>query len=145
MTRRILAVFFGVLGVLLGISLLAGATWLLFEDRDADGFYATEIQTLERPSHAIVSGDFDQLTEVPSWFADIVTDPVDELRPKADAAEDLQGRGGYLVSSCRRTELAAELKEEKRGAFTHHLTEGIKSGRAARAGARSSQLAPLKK
>ena len=50
---------------------------MLNEDRDDDGFYATEPYTFERSSYAIASGDFDQLTEVPSWLADRVADPVD--------------------------------------------------------------------
>jgi predicted RND superfamily exporter protein len=77
MARRVFAVVFGALGVLVGAALVFGAVWLLLEDRDDDGFYATEAHTFDRPSHAIVSGDFDQLTEVPSWFADVVTDPLD--------------------------------------------------------------------
>ena len=77
MARRILAVVFGVLGLAVGMALVAGAVWLLNEDRDDDGFYASESHQFERASHAIVSGDFDQLTEVPSWLADLVTDPVD--------------------------------------------------------------------
>ena len=75
--RRILGAFFGVLGVLVGAALVFGAVWLLFEDRDDDGFYATGAHTFDQSSYAIVSGEFDQLTEVPSWFADVVTDPVD--------------------------------------------------------------------
>ena len=75
--RRILAVVFGVLGLLVGFALIVGAIWLLNEDRDDDDFYATDSHQFERASHAIVSGDFDQLTEVPSWIADVVTDPVD--------------------------------------------------------------------
>ena len=78
-SKRVLAAVFGVLGVLVGAGLFAGAVWLLFEDRDDDGFYASEAFRFERSSNAIVSGDFDQLTEVPSWFADVVTDPVDEF------------------------------------------------------------------
>ena len=77
MARRVFAVVFGVFGVLVGAALMTGALWLLLEDRDDDGFYATETQTFERSSSAIVSGDFDQLTEVPSWFADLIVDPVD--------------------------------------------------------------------
>ena len=77
MARRVFAVVFGVFGVLVGAALMTGAVWLLGEDRDDDGFYATETHTFERSSSAIVSGDFDQLTEVPSWFSDLIVDPVD--------------------------------------------------------------------
>jgi len=86
--RRFLSFFFGLLGVLVGISLAAGAVWLLLEDRDDDGFYATETHDFERSGYAIVSGEFDQLTEVPSWFADVVADPVD-LRIEAISDEPL--------------------------------------------------------
>ncbi len=75
--RRTLAVLFGALGFLVGAALIAGAVWLFNEDRDADDFYATDGHRFERSSYAIVSGDFDQLTEVPSWLADLLTDPVD--------------------------------------------------------------------
>ena len=75
--RRIFAVVFGVLGFLVGVALIVGAVWLLNEDRDDDDFYASEPYRFERSSHAIVSGDFDLLTEMPSWFADLVADPVD--------------------------------------------------------------------
>lgn len=75
--RRVLAIVFGVLGFLVGAAMIVGAVWMLNEDRDDDGFYATEPYTFERSSFAIASGDFDQLTEVPSWLADRVADPVD--------------------------------------------------------------------
>ncbi|MGI9607954.1 MAG: efflux RND transporter permease subunit [Acidimicrobiales bacterium] len=75
--RRILSAILGVSGALVGVALIVGAIWLLNENRDADGFHATEPHRFERESYAVVSGDFDQLTEVPSWFADLVTDPVD--------------------------------------------------------------------
>ena len=42
MARRVFAVVFGVLGVLVGVAFVAGAVWLLVEDRDDDGFYATD-------------------------------------------------------------------------------------------------------
>lgn len=77
MARRVLAVVFGVFGVLVGAALVAGAVFLLVEDQDDDGFYATETHTFQQSSHAIVSGEFDQLTKVPSWLADLVADPVD--------------------------------------------------------------------
>jgi hypothetical protein len=75
--RRTFAVIFGVVGLLVGAALVVGAGWLLNEERDDDGFYVAETHTFERASHAVVSGDFDQLTEVPSWLANLLTDPVD--------------------------------------------------------------------
>ncbi len=57
------------------------------EDRDDDDFYATDSYQFERASHAIVSGDFDQLTEVPSWLANRLTDPVD-VRIEGSSAND---------------------------------------------------------
>ena len=83
--RGVLAAFFGILGFLVGAALIAGSIWLLNEDRDDDDFYATETHRFERSSYAIVSGDFDQLTEVPSWLADVLTDPVDVRIAGVDA------------------------------------------------------------
>lgn len=74
---RVVRIVFGVLGVAVGVALVAGAGWLLSEDRDDDDFYTTDTHRIERSSFAVASGDFDHLTEVPSWFADLVTDPVD--------------------------------------------------------------------
>lgn len=74
---RAVAVFLGNLGLLVGVALISGAIWILFEDRDDDGFYASDSDRFERSSYAIVSGDFDQLTEMPSWLADLAADPVD--------------------------------------------------------------------
>jgi hypothetical protein len=75
--RRVVAIVFGVLGVLVGAALIAGASTILIEDRDADGFYVTEEYTFERSSHAIVYEDVDILSDAPSWLVDRVTDPVD--------------------------------------------------------------------
>ena len=53
--RRVLVIVFGVLGFLVGAAMIAGAVWMLNEDRDDDGFYATEPFTFERSSYAIAS------------------------------------------------------------------------------------------
>lgn len=74
---KILALVFGVLGVLVGATLLAGATTILTEDRDEDGFFVSDEHTFERSSHAILSEDVDILTDAPSWVIDRLTDPVD--------------------------------------------------------------------
>ena len=76
-TRRILALIFGVLGLLTGAAVTAGAVWLFTEDRDDDGFYVAEAHPFEGSSHAIVSGDLDILTGTPSWLAELLADPVD--------------------------------------------------------------------
>lgn len=75
--RRIAAIVFGVLGVLVGAALIAGSITVLTEDRDADDFYVTEGYTFERSSQAIVYEDVDILSDAPSWLIDRVTDPVD--------------------------------------------------------------------
>jgi hypothetical protein len=74
---KILALVFGVLGVLVGAALIAGATTVLTEDRDEDGFFVSSEYTFERSSHAIVSEDVDILTDAPSWVIDRLTEPVD--------------------------------------------------------------------
>jgi hypothetical protein len=75
--RKIAAIVFGVLGVLVGAALIAGSIAVLTEDRDADDFYVTEAYTFERSSQAIVYEDVDILSDAPSWLIDWVTDPVD--------------------------------------------------------------------
>ncbi len=115
MARRVLAVVFGVFGVLVGASLMVGATWLLLEDRDDDGFYATETHTFQQSSHAIVSGDFDQLTEVPSWFADLLTDPID-VRIEGDGV----GGEGLFVGIAPTADVDRYLS-----AVAHHEVEGL--------------------
>ena len=79
--RRVLALIFGVLGLFTGAAVTAGAVWLFTEDRDDDGFYVAEAHPFERSSHAIVSGDLDILTGMPSWLAELVADPVDLQNP----------------------------------------------------------------
>jgi hypothetical protein len=73
---KVVALVFGVLGIMVGVALIAGATVILTEDRDDDGFFVSSEYTFERSSHAIVSEDADILTDGPSWVIDRLTDPV---------------------------------------------------------------------
>lgn len=75
--RKIVAVVLGLLGVLVGVALIAAATTILTGDLDEDGFYVSDEHTFDRTSHAIVSDDLDILTDAPAWLIDRVTDPVD--------------------------------------------------------------------
>ncbi|MCP5033715.1 MAG: hypothetical protein GY939_18105, partial [Actinomycetia bacterium] len=86
--RRAIAVVFGILGLLIGATVIAGAAWLLAEDRDDDGFYAAEAFPFEQSSHAIVSGDLDILADTPSWLAELLADPVD-VRIQGTSGEEL--------------------------------------------------------
>lgn len=74
---KIVAIVFGVLGVLVGAAMIAGSITVLTEDRDTDDFYVTEGYTFERSSQAIVYEDVDILSDAPSWLTDRITDPVD--------------------------------------------------------------------
>jgi len=75
--RQIVAIVFGVLGLLAGAALIAGGVSVLAEDRDDDGFFTTNDYRFVRSSHAIVSEDLDILSDAPAWVVDVVTDPVD--------------------------------------------------------------------
>lgn len=75
--RRILAVVFGVLFAVLGITLIGGATAVLVEDTDADGFYMSEQYAFAAPTRAIVSEEIALLNDAPSWLSDSIADPVD--------------------------------------------------------------------
>ncbi|MCP4964752.1 MAG: hypothetical protein GY926_05910, partial [bacterium] len=86
--RRAIAVVIGILGLLIGATVIAGAAWLLAEDRDDDGFYAAEAFPFEQSSHAIVSGDLDILADTPSWLAELLADPVD-VRIQGTSGEEL--------------------------------------------------------
>ncbi|MGI9594617.1 MAG: efflux RND transporter permease subunit [Acidimicrobiales bacterium] len=98
--------------MLAGAVVTAGAIWLLIEDRDDDDFYAAETVALERPSNAIVSGDLDILTEMPSWLAELLADPVDArvqgvaeqslfigIAPTADVDRYLSGVAHHEVAN----------------------------------------------
>jgi hypothetical protein len=74
---KIAAVVFGVLSLLVGAAMIAGAAALLTEDRDDDGFYISEDYTFAQSSHAIVSEDIEIVREAPGWLIDRVLDPVD--------------------------------------------------------------------
>ena len=71
---RIVAV---VLLVLVGAAIIAGSISILADERDADDFFVSHEQSLERPSFAVASEDVDVLTDAPGWLADWLTDPVD--------------------------------------------------------------------
>ncbi len=75
--RKIAAVIFGLLGVLVGVAFIAAAATILTGDPDEDGFYVSDEYTFDRTSHAIVSDDLDILTDGPAWVIDRVTDPID--------------------------------------------------------------------
>jgi hypothetical protein len=88
--RKILALVFGLLLLLVGAALVSGATLVLAEDRDADGFYMTDEYTFQRSSYAIVSEDVDILTDAPAWVIDWITDPVDiKMRGRSGMGDDL--------------------------------------------------------
>jgi hypothetical protein len=74
--------------VLVGAALIVGATTILAEDRDDDGFYVSEESNFAQSSHAIVSEDVDLLTDVPSWVADRLVDPVDLRIQGTNAGDD---------------------------------------------------------
>ena len=84
---KIVALVFGILGVLAGAALIAGATVILTEDRDDDGFFTSDQYAFAQPSRAIVSEDIELLTGAPSWLIDRITDPVD-LRIQGTSASD---------------------------------------------------------
>lgn len=75
--RKIAAIAVGVLGLLIGVALVSGATTMLSVDRDADGFYLSDEYTFAQPSYAIASEDIENLTDAPAWLMDWITDPVD--------------------------------------------------------------------
>lgn len=81
--RSTTAGVFGVLGALVGLLLIFGAIGPLTEYRDADGFYMSDLFTIDRPSRALVTGDIEILrgryeTVVESSVALVfVADPVD--------------------------------------------------------------------
>lgn len=73
-TGRIVAV---VLLLLVGAAAIAGSVAILVDERDADDFFISHEQDLQRPSFAIASENVDVLTSAPGWLADWLTDPVD--------------------------------------------------------------------
>ncbi|MCP3997569.1 MAG: MMPL family transporter [bacterium] len=74
---RILRIALGVIGVLVGAALIAGAVAGFSEDRDADDFFVSDGHRFERSSFAITSDGVDVLADAPGWVADLLTDPVD--------------------------------------------------------------------
>ena len=77
--RRILALLFGLPGLLVGLLVLGGVIsfWALGEDRDEAGFYSTQSYAFERSSRAIVSEDTQILNDAPGWLVNLLVDPVD--------------------------------------------------------------------
>ena len=110
---KIAALIFGILGVLVGAALIAGATTILTEDRDDDGFFISEGYTFAQPSHAIVSEDIEILSEAPSWLIDRITDPVD-LRIQGTSASG----EGLFVGVAPTTDVAIYLS----GVAHHEVT-----------------------
>ncbi|MEA2000878.1 MAG: MMPL family transporter [Actinomycetota bacterium] len=74
---RIVRIIFGILGILVGAALVAGAVTTLTEERDADDFFVSDGHRFERSSFAITSEGVDVLADAPGWVADRLTDPVD--------------------------------------------------------------------
>lgn len=74
---RVTKFVFAALGFLVGAAMLAGSISILIEDRDADDFFISDVQILEREASAIVSEDIGILMDVPGWVADLLLDPVD--------------------------------------------------------------------
>jgi hypothetical protein len=83
---KVVALVFGVLGLLVGAALIAGATSILTADRD-DGYFTSEAYRFDRQTVAVTSEDLDVLTDAPSWLADWLTDPV-SIRFQATAGFD---------------------------------------------------------
>jgi hypothetical protein len=67
----------GVLLVLVGAAAIAGSISILVDERDADDFFISHEQDVERSSFAVASEDVDVLTSAPGWLADWLTSPVD--------------------------------------------------------------------
>jgi hypothetical protein len=104
--RKIVAIVFGVLGVLVGAAMISGSITILTEDRDADDFYVTEVYTFERPSPAIVYEDVDILSDAPSWLTDRLFDPVD-VRIQGTSI----GGGGLFIGIAATTDVNQYLSE----------------------------------
>jgi hypothetical protein len=98
--RRITAIVFGVLGVLVGAALISVSITILTEDRDAHELYFTEEYTFERSSRAIVYEDVDILSDAPSWLVDRLTDPVD-VRIQGTSV----GGGGLFIGIATTTDM----------------------------------------
>jgi len=87
---RATRIVFGLLGLVLGALLIAGAIVGLSGDRDADDYFTSDSQRFERSSFAIVSQDFEVLTTPPSWVVDFLTNPLDvRLRGSSNAGTGL--------------------------------------------------------
>ena len=67
---RIVALIFGVGGILAGLLIVPSAAAVLGVDRE-DGFVTTDPYTFERSSNAIVSEDIDVLTDAPAAVVDV--------------------------------------------------------------------------
>ena len=88
---RIVALIFGVGGILAGLLIVPSAAAVLGVDRE-DGFVTTDAYTFERSSNAIVSEDIDVLTDAPAAVVDVFVDPV-EIRITGSSAD---GSGLFL-------------------------------------------------
>jgi hypothetical protein len=73
---KVFAILFGSLLLLIAAALITGAVTILNADQDADDFFVSAANHLERASFAI-AGDSDVLDEAPAWFVDWFTDVVD--------------------------------------------------------------------
>ena len=89
--RSTTAIVFGAVAAFVGLVLIFGATGPVGEYRDADGFYMSDPFTVDRPPHAIVTGDidilrgrYDTLTEGSVVLA-FVSDP-DDVRMQGVAS-----------------------------------------------------------
>ncbi len=75
--RRILAVVFGALGVVVGVALIVGAATVLIGDRDPDGYVMTDSYPFRADGRAIVLEDVDLFAEVPGGLEGWITEPTD--------------------------------------------------------------------
>ena len=73
---KIFAALSGLLLLLIAAALIAGGFTILNADQDADDFFVSDTNRLERTSFAI-TGDSDVIDEAPTWFVDWFTDVVD--------------------------------------------------------------------
>ena len=73
---KIVALVFGVGGVLAGLLIVPSAAAVLSVER-VDDFVTTDGYTFERSSSAIVSEDIDILTDAPAAVVDVFADPVE--------------------------------------------------------------------
>ena len=70
-------IVFGTVALLVGLASFFGSLSILTNERDADDYFISQEQKVDRSSFAVISEDVDVLTAAPGWLADWLTDPVD--------------------------------------------------------------------